>query len=97
MINGILTTRIPEDHRVRGLRYGAYESRPWCGCSYYYVRPEGSAGEYYLAQLTPASDQCYETDEEIVAAIREEILYGPDDPCPACMMPRDLCDCWEVS
>lgn len=70
-----LRTRLPEERKVEGLDYGAHLSRPgWDG---YYVRPEGTE-RYAIARLTPASDETYETDAEIAAAIRAELAGGEE-------------------
>lgn len=72
----ILNTRIPE-HRVEGLEYGAHVTgRGWSG---YYVRPVGDE-RWGVARETPASDETYESDNEIVAAIRTELLRGTPEP-----------------
>lgn len=72
----MLNTRIPEEGTVQGLEYGAHVSRPNEGWSGYYVRPAGTE-RWGVARLTPASDEVYDTDEEIVDAIAEEIANTP--------------------
>jgi len=68
----MLETRIPESYRVPGLEYGAHVSgNGWSG---YYVRPvDRYSDKWGVARLTPASDECYDTDEEIVGAIETEL------------------------
>jgi hypothetical protein len=69
----ILETRIPQDRgSVEGLEYGGFVNQGahgWCG---YYVRPEG-AERWGVARCTPASDELYDHDAEIVRAIRAEL------------------------
>jgi hypothetical protein len=70
----VLETRIPEQGgAIAGLVYGAHVSM--VGRAGYYVRLEGTE-EWYIAQLTPASDELYGTDAEIVDAIRDEIAQA---------------------
>ncbi len=65
-----LETRIPEGRKVPGLEYGAHVSgEGWSG---YYVRPVGSA-RWGVARQTPASNEVYDTDAEIVEAIGDEM------------------------
>lgn len=71
-----LRTSIPESHRVEGLEYGRHVSLPHRGRSGYYVRPEGTE-RWALAYLTPAGDEVYDTDAQIVEAIRQEIAEAP--------------------
>jgi len=66
----ILETFIPEGYSVAGLEYGAFLSGN--GCSGYYVRPIGTE-TWGVAWQTPASDELHDSDEAIVAAIREEL------------------------
>lgn len=66
----ILRTRIPAWGRVEGLEYGAHVQRPgWDG---YYVRP-AKTERWAIARLSPADDEVYDTDAEIVDAIRAEL------------------------
>lgn len=79
----MLSTRIPEGHRVDGLTYGAHVSRiGWCG---YYVHLPGS-DRWGVARMTPASNELPEPDEDededetqdeaIVRCIRAELQEG---------------------
>jgi hypothetical protein len=59
----MLSTRIPEDHKVEGLRYGAHISQSGQGWSGYYVSVDD--GETWgVARLTPASDELVDIDDE---------------------------------
>ena len=68
----ILRTRIPCQRRVEGLEYGGHVNRSGEGWEGYYVRPVGTE-QYGVCRTTPASDEVYGTDEEIVSAIRDEL------------------------
>lgn len=77
----MLTTRIPEGRKVRGLRYGACLTGIGGQGDGYYVTLDGEA--WGVARLTPADDELPDADEDetqdeaIVRAVTEEIDASP--------------------
>lgn len=67
----ILATRIPESHHLDGLHYGSHAGRQG-GCGYHVRMPDGNV--WGVARLTPADDELVGDDDEIVAAIADELI-----------------------
>lgn len=83
----MLSTRIPEDRHVEGLRYGAHVSQGGQGWSGYYVTVDDGQ-TWGVARLTPADDELEQRDEDdeddtqdaaIVRAIRAEMIARAAD------------------
>lgn len=68
----VLSTSLPEDHAVAGIRYGTHVTLggDWMGSTGYYVEIDG-IDRAMIGVESPEQDG---DDDEIIEAIREEML-----------------------